>query len=303
MTFVDRLDAAVSEAGNPCLVGVDPHVDLLPNEFSIVRSASARRATRADALGAFCRQLVELVAGRVPAVKPQAAFFEVFGADGVRAWEDVVACAHAHDLLVIGDVKRSDIASTAAAYATAFLEGPGGPERSMLCDAVTINPFLGEDSVEPFLAACRRTGTGVFVLVRTSNPGSRALQLHGEPPLSMKIARDVERWGSGLLGECGFSSVGAVVGATHADELLAFRRAMPRTPFLLPGYGAQGAGAADIVDAFPDDEHPLRGAIVNSSRGIAFAWRKPENEGRPWQDAASDALDAMIADLRSALLS
>lgn len=300
--YADRLAAAIERCGNPCLIGLDPHIDLLPEEFAIARDRSAPRAVRARAIGDFCLEILALCRGRVPAVKPQSAFFEVFGADGAAQWERVVAAAHAADLLVIGDVKRGDIASTAAAYATAFLEGVGG-DGPTLCDAVTLSPFLGADSIEPFLAACQRTGTGIYVLVRTSNKGSADFQRHGEPELSLRIADKVVAWGQTLRGASAWSSVGAVVGATHAAELRMFRERMPNTPLLLPGYGAQGAGAADIVDAFRNASGAtqLAGALVNSSRGVLFAERDAAHKGKAWRTASRDALEHMIADITRAL--
>ena len=302
--FGDRLDAAVAAVENPCLLGLDPHLDLLPEPFAAARDPQRPRRERAAAVEAFCIELLDLAAGRVAAVKPQSAFFELFGADGVQAWENVVRAAHERDLIVIGDVKRSDIASTAAAYATSFLTGlpdASSAERAALCDAITVNPYLGDDTLEPFTDACRRAGGGLYVLVRTSNPGSGAFQAHGEPRLCERVAEVVDGLGSCLRGESGWSSVGAVVGATHGQELADLRRRMPHTPLLLPGYGAQGAGADDIVPAFVGGASPWAGGLVNSSRGIAFAWRRPENNGRSWKDAARDALDAMIQDLRGAL--
>jgi len=297
VSFADRLDAALEEVRHPALMGVDPHLDLLPDEFAVARDTAAPRADRAAAVESFCCELLDVAAGRIAVVKPQSAFFELLGADGVRAFENVVAHARKNGMLVIGDVKRGDIGSTAAAYATAFLEG----EETSRCDAITVNPYLGAESLEPFVQACRRTGGGMYVLVRTSNPGGAAIQLHGSPSVCERVAADVHALGESLVGECGFSSVGAVVGATHPDELRRLRELMPRALFLLPGYGAQGASARDIVGAFPDRQRPWSGGVVNSSRGIAFAWRKPENQGRSWKDAASAAIDAMIADLREAL--
>lgn len=300
--FADRLAAAIERCGNPCLIGLDPHIDLLPDEFAIARDRTAPRVIRARAIGDFCCEVITLCRGRVPAVKPQSAFFELFGADGAQQWERVVSAAHAAELLVIGDIKRGDIASTAAAYATAFLEGVGGDSES-LCDAVTLSPFLGADSIEPFLGACQRTGTGIYVLVRTSNKGSADFQRHGTPQLSARIAERVVEWGRVLIGQSAWSSVGAVVGATHAAELREFRESMPHTPLLLPGYGAQGAGAADIVDAFraPNGALQLAGALVNSSRGVLFAHRDSAHRGRAWRDASRAALEHMIADLGAAL--
>jgi len=294
MKFVDRLDAAQAQTRTPALIGIDPHLDLLPEEFAVARDPQADRAQRAQAMQRFCCELLDLLPGKVSIVKPQSAFFEVLGADGVAAFEKVVEHAHRLELMVIGDVKRNDIASTASAYAHAFL---GDQEHH--CDAITVTPYLGPDTLVPFTEVCGETDAGLYVLVRTSNPGSGSFQLHGTPPLWSVIAEEVERAGEELIGECGYSSVGAVVGATHASELAEIRAAMPRTPFLLPGYGAQGAGAKDIVPAFVDAAHPWRGGLVNSSRGIAFAWRKAT--GSHWKDASSKALEHMLKDLDQAL--
>lgn len=290
--YADRLEQAVAACGNPCLVGLDPHTDLMPDDFAVVRDPNAPRAERADALSAFCLEIIDLVAGRVPAVKPQSALFERLGADGGQAWERVVAAASAAGLIVIGDVKRGDIGSTARAYAEAYLS------EQPACDAITVNPYLGADSLTPFLELCRANARGIYVLVRTSNPSSSGFQLHGEPPLCDVVARAVSEWGAELVGEQGLSAVGAVVGATHPDELRRLRSVMPRTPLLLPGYGAQGAGAADIVGGFLDGH---RGALVNSSRGILFAQRDPRHAASHWKDASRAALDAMISEITGAL--
>ena len=296
MNFADRLSAAVQEKASPCLLGLDPHLALLPEEFSIANDPAAARADRAEAVADFLCELTDLCADRVAVVKPQSAFFEVLGADGAAAWERVVSHAHSRDLLVIGDVKRGDIASTAAAYATAFLEGSGDPKDPTLCDAITVNPFLGSDTLDPFIEVAKRTKKGLYVLVRTSNPGSSDLQEHGEPPLVHKLCEHVTRWGADMVGECGLSSVGAVVGATHAEALAELRARLPHTPLLLPGFGAQGAGPDDIKPGFSGG---LSGAIVNSSRGIAFAYRKDSSSD--WRAAADRAMDEMLQGLRGAL--
>jgi orotidine-5'-phosphate decarboxylase len=301
VNFADRLDAALERVRTPALVGIDPHLELLPPPFAVARDERAPRAERAAAVEAFCRELIDLVAGSVAAVKPQSAFFELLGADGVRAWEHVVAHARACGLLVIGDVKRSDIASTAAAYAGAFLEGLPGAPREHLCDAITLNPYMGSDSLAPFVEACARADAGLFVLVRTSNPRSDEFQAHGEPRLCERVADAVATLGDGLVGSSGYSAVGAVVGATHPEELVRLRARMPRAFLLLPGFGALGASAEDVRGAFTDRERPWRGALVNSSRGIAFAWRDEEHAGRAWQDATRSALAAMTAELARAL--
>lgn len=294
--FADRLASAVEKAGNPIVVGLDPHLALLPDEFKVVRDPLATRAERAEAVVSFLTEIIDACAGRVPAVKPQSAFFEVLGADGVRAFERVVQIAKAAGLLVIGDVKRGDIGSTAAAYAQACL---AGPETEIMCDAATVNPYLGTDSIQPFLDACGQAGAGIYVLARTSNPSSaefQTLDVGGESTLVDHVADAISRWGKGLVGESGWSSVGAVVGATHPSELRRLRERMPQTPFLIPGYGAQGGTAADIAGAF--DESGLHGALVNSSRGILFAWQKDSQAH--WKDAAIRAIEAMRADLSSA---
>jgi orotidine-5'-phosphate decarboxylase len=300
VNFADRLQAAVAQKDSPCVLGLDAHLDLLPEAFAVARDPKAARSERAAAVAEFLCQLIDLAADRVAVVKPQSAFFELFGADGAEAWEKVVAHAHDAGLLVIGDVKRGDIASTAAAYATALLEGPGEAPDHRLCDAVTVNAFLGHDSIEPFLEVCRRAGRGIFVLVRTSNPGSEDFQTFGEPSLSHRLALATHRWGWDLRGECGLSAVGAVVGATHPRILGEMRELMPHTPFLLPGFGAQGARPADVLGAFTSREGA---ALVSSSRGVAFAYRQKANVGRHWRDAASDALDAMVGGVRDALTS
>jgi orotidine-5'-phosphate decarboxylase len=330
--FADRLEAAVARCGNPCLVGLDPHLDGLPEEFARARDASVPRAERARAIADFLTALIDVAAERVAAVKPQSAFFEIFGADGAAAWERVVGAAHDAGLIVIGDVKRGDIDSTARAYARAFLEGPDGVSttadderarsaaalsaaarsqeaaivtpngahahdtRRTLCDAITVNPLLGPGTIQPFLESCRAAGGGIYVLVRTSNKDSALFQEHGTPPLFERIADAVASAGRELVGASGLSSVGAVIGATQPRELAMLRARLPATPFLLPGYGAQGAGAKDIAAGFLPGG---RGALVNSSRGIAFAYREPQYRGLHWKDATKKALDAMIREVNA----
>ena len=298
MTYADRLDAAIASLGNPCLVGLDPHVDSLPEEYAVVRDPKAPRAAKAQACSAFLRGIIEVAAGKVPAVKPQSAFFEMYGADGAKAWEEVVGAARSAGLLVIGDVKRGDIDSTAKAYAKAFLEGSSPEDRGTTCDAITINPYLGADSVQPFIDTCARTGTGIYVLVRTSNKHSALFQDHGQPLLHEKVATEVAAWGAQVMGKCHLSSIGAVVGATHPAELARLRGLMPTTPLLIPGYGAQGAGARDVVGGFLGRG---RGALVNSSRGILYAYKQPKYAGLHWKDAARAAIDDMIAEINAAL--
>lgn len=292
MTYADRLEAAIARTSNAALVGLDPHADSLPPEFAAARSPEASRAEKAKACADFLCQVIELSAGKVPAVKPQSAFFEIYGAEGIHAWERVVATARSAGLLVIGDVKRGDIDSTAAAYARAFLDPAVAGEA--VCDAITVNPYLGGDAVQPFLDAARQHQAGIYVLVRTSNKHSALFQDHGTPRLYERVAQMVGEWGNGVMGKCGLSSIGAVVGATHPSELTALRTMLPTTPFLIPGYGAQGAGAAEIAGGFLPRG---RGALVNSSRGILFAYKQPRYAGMHWKDASRAAIDAMIAEV------
>jgi orotidine-5'-phosphate decarboxylase len=215
-------------------------------------------------------------------VKPQAAFFEALGADGMRALEEVCVHARAIGLLVILDAKRGDIGSTARGYAEAYLEPreDGVP----LADAITASPYLGHDSVEPFLAACRRDGAGLFLLVRTSNAGAADIQdaaLSDGRPLWQHVADLVREWGEPLVGEQGMSSVGAVVGATHPRAVSEARKLLPRSPLLLPGVGAQGATPADVARAFTTG---AASALVTASRSVIYAYRESELD---WREAAA----------------
>jgi orotidine-5'-phosphate decarboxylase len=279
--FPDRLAEAVERKRSQLVVGLDPRVDLLPVEL--------RGEAPAAAVERFCRGIVDAVAPYVVAVKPQLAFFEALGAEGSRALEG--ACHYARDagLLVIADGKRGDIGSTARAYAAAYLEP--APGRPALADALTVNPYLGEDSVEPFLQAVRLHGAGIFVLVRTSNAGAADLQdltLSDGRPLWHHVARLVAEWGEPLVGERGLSGVGAVMGATVPRAVGEARRAMPQAVLLLPGVGAQGATPADVARAFTSGPSS---ALVNASRSVIYAYRGSEVDWR----AAAGAEAARLA--------
>jgi orotidine-5'-phosphate decarboxylase len=221
--FADRLAEAVERKRSQLVVGLDPRPDLLPVELK--GDAHLGRAQAADACARFCRGLVDAVAPYVVAVKPQVAFFEALGSDGIRALEDVCAYSRAAGLQVIADAKRGDIGSTARAYATAYLESPNG--KPPLADAVTVNPYLGRDSLDPFLAACRRDGAGIFCVVKTSNAGGAEVQdlvLSDGRHVWHQVAELVAEWGADLVGEHGLSSVGAVIGATHPRAVGEARR-------------------------------------------------------------------------------
>lgn len=225
---------------------------------------------------------MDAVAPYVVGIKPQLAFFESLGADGIRAFEEVCGYGRNAGLLVIGDGKRGDIGSTARAYASAYLEKRD--DEPPLLDALTINPYLGQDSIEPFLAACRRSGSGVFCLVKTSNAGGSDIQ---DLPLSdgsrvwQRVAELVADWGADHVGERGLSSVGAVVGATHPRAVGTARRLMPQTVLLLPGIGAQGATPADVARAFTSGP---ASALVPVSRSVIYAFRV---DGADWRTAAA----------------
>jgi orotidine-5'-phosphate decarboxylase len=276
--FSDRLADAVERKRSQLVVGLDPRPELLPVELR--GDAHEGRAAVADATARFCRGIIDVVAPSVVAVKPQAAFFEALGSDGMRALEEVCAYARTVGLLVIVDAKRGDVGSTARAYAAAYLE-PRGVDPP-LGDALTVNPYLGRDSLDPFLLACRRDGAGLFALVKTSNAGSADLQdltlLDGRP-LWQQVASLVGEWGEDLTGERGLSSVGAVVGATYPRAVGEARRLMPKSILLLPGVGAQGASPADVARAFTSGP---ASALVTVSRAVIYAYRA----GGDWRSAA-----------------
>jgi len=297
--FADRLAAAVRRCGNPVLVGLDPRFAQLPPVLRAGVDPRDRDAV-ARAYQAFCRDVIDVVAPLVAAVKPQAAFFEELGPPGMSALADVIRYASSEGLLVIVDGKRNDIGSTAAAYAEGYL-GPGAASV-WGADALTVSPYLGADSLEPFIDLAADRGAGVFVLVKTSNPGGglfQDLKTTDGVPLYRHVAAFVEQAAQRTAGACGYGAVGAVVGATYPEQLAELRQAMPSTWLLVPGYGAQGAGARDVRDAFAPDG---LGAIVNNSRGIIFAHARPEYQDRfdhaQWQRAVEAATRTMIEELR-----
>ena len=289
--FADRLAAAVVRVKNPVLVGLDPRAESLPEGLLVGSS----HADIARAYVTFCNGVVDVVAPLVAAVKPQAAFFEALGPAGMLALDAVIRHARQAGLLVILDGKRNDIGTTAAAYAEAYL-GPG--ELSPWgADALTVSPYLGDDSLSPFVSVCERREAGIFVLVKTSNPGGRRFQdlVADGRPLYRHVAEHVEGLAKNTAGACGYGAAGAVVGATYPHELAELRAAMPHTWLLIPGYGAQGGTAQDCAAAF--DARGL-GAIVNNSRGIIFAHSRPEYRDKygssRWQGAVEAATREMI---------
>jgi orotidine-5'-phosphate decarboxylase len=278
--FPDRVAEAVERKRSQLLVGLDPRPDLLPVELA--GDAHLSRSAAADACGRFCCGIIDAVAPHVVGVKPQLAFFEALGPDGLRALEEVATYARAAGLLVLADAKRGDIGSTSRAYAAAFLEPQG--DRPALADAMTVNPYLGRDSLEPFVAACRREGGGIFCVVKTSNEGGADVQdlvLSDGRPLWHHVARLVHELGEDLVGERGLSSVGAVVGATHPRAVGEARKLLPRAILLLPGVGAQGATPADLARAFTSGP---ASTLVNASRSVIYAFRDGRED---WRSAAA----------------
>ena len=258
--FADRLLDNIRAKDSRCIVGLDPRLDQMP--------AFVRGHGTYAAISAFHELVIDAVADLVPAVKPQLAFFEQYGVEGIQAFENTVIASKRRGLLVIADGKRNDISSTAEAYANAYLSPEGFD-----CDALTVTPYLGRDSLVPFVEACKRHGKGLFAVLKTSNPGSKDFE--DQPlastgrPLYEKIAGVLNDLGEELVGDSGYSSIGAVIGATFPEEGRRLRELMPRALILVPGYGAQGGSAKAAAECFNDDG---LGAIVNSSRGITYAF-------------------------------
>lgn len=298
--FADRLIQAVRATGNSVLVGIDPRPNNLPRGF-LDRFATDTDGI-ASALATFSRDIIDVVAARVPAVKFQAAFFEQFGPPGMAALRDACEFAAERGLIVILDGKRNDIGSTAEAYADGYLGATTVGSRRLATwrvDALTVNPYLGRDGIDPFVKVASREGKGVFALVRTSNPSARDFQdlVADGRPVYRHVAERVVEWAEPRRGSSGYSLLGAVVGATYPDELAILRGAMPGILFLVPGYGSQGGTGRDVAAAFDTDG---LGAIVNNSRGICFAYERADLRERAaanWQAAVEIALDEMIADL------
>ncbi len=298
-SFADRLAGNVIRCGNPVLVGLDPRFEQLPQGLQQGYDATDN-VQKAAAYAEFCRGVIDVVASLVPAVKPQAAFFEQLGPAGMVALGEVVAYASERELLVIMDGKRNDIGSTATAYAQGFLGSQG--QSAWGADALTVSPYLGDDSLTPFVDVAVERSAGVFVLVKTSNPGGGMFQdLAADGScLYQHVAEYVEKLAQDTAGECGYGAVGAVAGATYPEQLGELRAAMPHTWFLVPGFGAQGGSAADVAAAM--DDRGL-GGIVNNSRGIIFAHAKEPYRERfgdeRWQEAVEAATRDMIDALRS----
>ena len=307
--MIDLLIKKIKETGNPTVVGLDPTLVMIPNYLKKEMFEKYGKTPKAVAemFVEFNRLIIDATCDLIPAVKPQIAMYEKYGLDGLDAYIRTCDYARSKGLVVIGDIKRGDIGSTAEAYA-GHIDGcdiEGEHFDLWKEDYITINPYLGVDGIEPFLKVLRKDEKGIFVLVRTSNPSSGELQdkMMVDTYMYNQVADLVSKWGEDTIGEYGYSKVGAVVGATHPIQGVELRKRMPHTFFLVPGYGAQGGKGADLKGFF--DENGV-GCIVNSSRGIIAAYKKDaliadvENVGPEFAEASRRAVIAMKEDLQNA---
>ncbi len=299
--MIDTLIEKIEEKQNPTVVGLDTNFEYLPEEM---RAGVGDLAGAAEAVVSFNKKVVDAVADVVPAVKVQIAYYEMYGAEGLRAFTETCRYAKKKGLIVMTDAKRNDIGATAECYAKAYLGETAVGGRAFTAfdsDFLTVNGYLGSDGIKPFLGWMQKRDKGIFVLVKTSNPSSGELQdlkLENGKTVYEYMGALVEEWGKGSVGKFGYSDVGAVVGATHPVQAKILRREMPHTFFLIPGYGAQGGTAADLKVCFDKNG---RGGIVNSSRGILCAYRQERYKGQAFDEAAKNACIDMKNDLVSAI--
>ncbi|MDB5389105.1 MAG: Orotidine 5-phosphate decarboxylase [Planctomycetaceae bacterium] len=300
-SYIGRLNTAIQRKRNSVVVGIDPRFADLPQELQTkYQAASPAQTGIAAAFEEFSKRIIDVVAPLVPAVKPQSAFFEECGPAGCVALGRVIRYARDAGLIVICDAKRGDIGSTAEAYARGYLAGSDPDAAPWGADALTINAYLGRDTLQPFIDVAVQRGGGLYVLVRTSNPGAGTFQnrVSDGLPLYRHVAAVVEELAVQTRGADPFGAVGAVVGATYPQEITELRQAMPHTHFLVPGYGSQGGTAQDVAKAFVPGG---LGAVVNSSRGIIFAHKRaPYSElfgAAKWESAVAAATQDMINDL------
>lgn len=290
--MIDILINKIKEKNNPTVAGLDPKLDYIPEDIKqeAFKKYGETFEGAANALFEFNKTLIDHLCDIVPAVKPQAAYYEMYGAEGIKCLKKTIDYAKSNGMYVILDAKRGDIGATSEAYASAYLGKTkiGDTETAAFdADCMTVNPYLGTDGIAPFVKQCEENQKGIFVLVKTSNKSSGELQdlKSGSKHIYEHMAELVKEWGSSVVGTHGYSSVGAVVGATYPEQAEQLRRLMPRTYFLVPGYGAQGGGAKDVKPCFNEDG---LGAIVNASRSIMCAYMK--NGGTVGDAARAEAL-------------
>lgn len=303
--MIDRLISQIEATQNPTVVGLDPTYAMIPSfiKEEMLETYGKTPKAVAEMFIRFNKGILDEVSTLIPAVKPQIAMYEQYGLEGLRAYIETVAYAKEKGLVVIGDIKRGDIASTAAAYAghIAGVQIEGEHFDLWQEDAVTLNPYMGFDGIEPFIAACNEQDRGLFILVKTSNPSGVEIQdlmVNGLPVYDYS-ADLVSKWGELTMGTKGYSRIGAVVGATYKEQGIELRKRMPHTFFLVPGYGAQGGKAEDLKDYFDTNGS---GIIVNSSRGIIAAYQKDkEVTEKEFAIAAKKAVLAMRDDLQGVM--
>lgn len=300
--MIDELIKKIELADNPSVVGLDPTYEMIPRKLAQEKTEIFGKSLKAVAemFLEFNKKIIDAVWDIVPAVKPQIAMYEKYGLEGLDAYLKTIEYAKSKGLIVIGDIKRGDIASTAEAYAAhiAGVDIEGQRFDPWQEDWITINPYFGLDGIKPFIDACNQYNRGVFVLVKTSNPTSCQIQdlLVGGEPIYEKVAELVSEWGISACGSMGYSKIGAVVGATHKEQGERLRNLMPGTFFLVPGYGAQGATGEDLKGFF---DRNGKGCIVNSSRGIIAAYQKDTRyTDDDYGEAAREAALKMKKDLR-----
>ena len=302
---VDLLVEKIKEKGNPSVAGLDPKIDYVPEYIRKKAYAEYGQNLKGatEAIWEFNKGLIDALYDVVPAVKPQSAFYEMYGLYGEEVMHRTISYAKEKGLYIILDVKRNDIGSTAEAYSKAYLG------KTMVdgveCDAcgvdcVTVNPYLGTDGVLPFVNDCKTYDKAIFALVKTSNPSSGELQdlVVDDKHIYEKVAECVNKWNEDTIGKSGYGAVGAVVGATYPEQAVVLRKLMPKSYFLVPGYGAQGGGAEGVKPCFNSDG---LGAIVNSSRGIMCAYKKGDWKEEQFAEAARAEVLRMKADLLSVL--
>lgn len=272
--IMDRLIDKIKQTNNPTVMGLDPRYEILPECIKEKYEENLEGASKA--ILEYNKALIDVTYDIIPAIKPQIAFYEMYGLPGMKVFEETCKYAREKEMFVIADIKRGDIGTTAQAYSNAFLGKTkiGNIEQSIYdVDFVTLNPYMGTDSIRPFIEDCKKYNKGAFVLVKTSNQSSGELQdlkLESREEVYIKVAKLVEKWGNDLIGEYGYSSISAVVGATYPKQLQELRNIAQHTFFLIPGYGAQGGKAEDIALGFDKDKV---GGIVNSSRGLMCAYK------------------------------
>ena len=296
--ITDKLIEKIIEMQNPTCVGLDTLFDYLPDEM---KAGAKTFEDVAERVLEFNKKIIDNVYDIVPSVKVQIAYYEMYGAAGMKAYYETLRYAAEKGLVVIADAKRNDIGSTASCYAKAFLGETQVNEESIQAfpsDYVTVNGYLGSDGIVPFVEECEKYDKGIFVLVKTSNPSGAEIQnmvLENGVPMYEYMGGLVEKWGESTIGKYGYSAVGAVVGATHPTEAARLREVLPHTFFLIPGYGAQGGNAEMLKSCFGKDG---LGGVVNNSRGILCAYKK---NGGTYYEAARQACIAMQKDLSSVI--